>query len=123
MSPVDNVATARPAWSVNISDALYNRLKWATQYLLPAVAVFYVSISEIWDLGHGAQVLGTIAAVEALMGVVLGLSSRAYNHDEQRFDGAVIETGDPNSPHSLEFAAPLSELTKKDEITLKVQRP
>lgn len=62
-----------------MSDRTYNILKWAAQYLLPAVGTLYFALAGIWGLPYGEQVVGTVTAVDTFLGVVLGISTAKYN--------------------------------------------
>lgn len=59
----------------------YDILKWIAQFLLPAIGTLYFALANIWNLPHGEQVVGTITAVDAFLGVLLGISSNAYYKD------------------------------------------
>lgn len=62
-----------------ISNKTYDILKWIAQYLLPALGTLYFALSGIWGLPYGEQVVGTITAVDTFLGVILGISTAAYN--------------------------------------------
>lgn len=110
---------AKPA----LSNPTYDRIKHAAQYWLPATGTFYFTIAQIWELPYAEQVLGTIAALEILLGVVLGLSKKSYNDSGAAFDGAfVLDTSDPvKDVFRLEFDRDLEELEKKDFVTFKMK--
>ena len=59
----------------------YDILKWIAQFLLPAIGTLYFALANIWNLPYGEQVVGTITAVDAFLGVLLGISSNAYYKD------------------------------------------
>lgn len=61
-----------------MSNKTYDILKWIAQYLLPALGTLYFALARIWNLPYGEQVVGTIAAVDTFLGVVLGISSSRY---------------------------------------------
>ena len=65
-----------------LSDKTYDRIKWAAQYLLPALGTLYFTISEIWGLPYGEQVVGTITAIDTFLGVLLGISSASYREQK-----------------------------------------
>lgn len=67
-----------------LSNEDYDVLKWIATYLLPAVGTLYFALSSIWGLPCGEQVVGTITAVDAFMGAILGISSYNYNKAENR---------------------------------------
>ncbi|MDO4292049.1 MAG: phage holin [Eubacteriales bacterium] len=62
-----------------LNDDIYKILKWIAQYLLPAAGTLYFALAGIWSLPYGEQVLGTISAVDAFLGVILGISTAQYN--------------------------------------------
>lgn len=64
---------------MKLSNKAYDRLKWIAQYLLPAVGTLYFTLSSIWGLPYGEQIVGTVAAVDTFLGVLLGISSVQYN--------------------------------------------
>lgn len=66
---------------MKLSNGTYDILKWVAQYFLPAAGTLYFSISSIWGLPYGEQVVGTITALDTFLGVLLGLSSSAYNKE------------------------------------------
>ena len=61
-----------------MNSRIYDILKWTAQLLLPALATLYFSLSSIWGLPYGEQVVGTITAVDAFLGIILGISSVSY---------------------------------------------
>ena len=63
---------------MKISNKVYDKLKWIAQYLLPAAATLYFALAGIWGFPYGEQIVGTIAALDTFLGVILGLSSANY---------------------------------------------
>lgn len=64
---------------MKLSNATYDYLKWIAMYLLPATGTLYFALSSIWALPYGEQVVGTITALDAFLGVLLGISTAQYN--------------------------------------------
>lgn len=64
-----------------MSDAVYDALKFIAQILLPAVGTFYFALAQIWNLPLAEQIVGTITAVDALLGALLGISTMQYQKD------------------------------------------
>lgn len=62
-----------------MNDKLYNILKWIAQIVLPALGTLYFAISQIWGLPLGEEIVGTITAVDAFLGALLGISTITYN--------------------------------------------
>ena len=67
---------------MKISNKIYDVLKWIAQYLLPALGTLYFALSTIWSFPYGEQVVGTITAIDAFLGAILGLSSATYHKNE-----------------------------------------
>ena len=66
-----------------MSNKLYDILKWIAQIALPAIATLYFALASIWDLPYGEQIVGTITAVDASLGAVLGISTAQYNKGQE----------------------------------------
>jgi len=63
---------------MKMSSKVYDILKYIAQIALPALGAFYFALSQIWGLPYGEQIVGTIAAVDTLLGVLLGISTYNY---------------------------------------------
>ena len=64
---------------MKMKNETYDILKYVAQILLPAIATLYFSVSQIWGLPYGEQIVGTITAIDAFLGVCLGISSNNYH--------------------------------------------
>ena len=64
---------------MTFSNKTYDVLKWIALYLLPALGTLYFALSGTWGLPYGEQVVGTISAIDAFLGVILGISTKNYN--------------------------------------------
>ena len=64
---------------MKLSNETYDILKYIAQILIPAIATLYFSVSQIWGLPYGEQIVGTLTAVDAFLGVCLGISSDKYH--------------------------------------------
>lgn len=62
-----------------MSNKTYDILKWVAMIALPAVATLYLALASIWGLPNGEQVAGTITAIDACLGALLGISTVQYN--------------------------------------------
>lgn len=58
---------------------VYDVLKWITLVALPAIGTLYFALASIWGLPYGEQIVGTITAITAFLGALLGISSIQYN--------------------------------------------
>lgn len=66
---------------MKLSNKVYDALKWITMVGLPACGTLYFALSGIWGFPYAEQVVGTITALVTFLGVLLGISSHAYNKD------------------------------------------
>ena len=62
-----------------MSDKMYDVLKWIALVALPALGTLYFALSKIWGLPYGTEIVGTISAIDAFLGALLGISTNAYN--------------------------------------------
>lgn len=73
---------------MKLSNNTYDILKYIAQIVLPALGTLYFALSQIWGLPYGEQIVGTITAVDAFMGALLGISSNQYYKElEEQDDG------------------------------------
>lgn len=64
---------------IKMSNKVYDVLKWVAQLFLPALGALYFALASIWGFPYGEEIVGTITAVDAFLGVILGISSASYN--------------------------------------------
>ena len=62
-----------------MSDKVYDVLKWIALIALDALGLFYSTISSVWGLPYGDEVLATCAALSLLIGTLIGISNVQYN--------------------------------------------
>lgn len=63
---------------MKLSNKMYDALKWIAQYLLPAAGALYFALAGIWGLPYGEEIVGTVTAVDAFLGIILGISTVQY---------------------------------------------
>jgi hypothetical protein len=68
---------------MKLSNDTYDLLKWIAQILLPALGTLYFALANIWGLPYGEQIVGTITAIDAFLGVLLGISNSMYLSDNE----------------------------------------
>ncbi len=69
-----------------LKNSVYDKLKYIAQYVLPALGTLYFALSTIWQLPYGEQIVGTITAIDAFLGAILGISTYAYKQEEKAID-------------------------------------
>lgn len=61
-----------------MNNKAYDVLKWIALIVLPAIAVFYETLANIWGLPFAEQIPDTIMAADLFLGVLLGVSNATY---------------------------------------------
>lgn len=62
-----------------MSNKMYDVLKWIAMVCLPAVGTLYFALAGIWGFPYGEEIVGTITAVDAFLGALLGIASAQYH--------------------------------------------
>ena len=68
---------------MKMSNKLYDVLKYIAQIVLPALGTLYFALAKIWAFPYGAEIVGTITAVDAFLGALLKISTDQYNQEQQ----------------------------------------
>ena len=102
---------------------LYDRLKYIALVILPALSALYFGLGEIWGLPKVTEVIGTIAVIDTVLGVLLRSSNQNYKKSDSRFDGTINKIeGEESTLYSLNLDGdPEKVLSEKDEILFKVR--
>lgn len=105
-----------------LKDSTYDVLSGLVKYVLPGLGTLYFAIATIWGLPYGDQVLGTIVALEAFLGVVLGISKKAYNAEEPTYDGDVLVdvVDDEGSFLTVALERPVDEIRELESVKFRV---
>jgi len=108
-----------------MNNKLYNHMKLLAQIILPALGTLYFTIAGIWGLPNAEEVVGSIVALDAFLGVLLSLSTAAYNDSDDKFDGTleVEKNGDGEKLFTLHLGDDPEALENKKEIVFKVNPP
>lgn len=64
-----------------LSNKAYDILKFIAQIVLPALGTLYFALASIWGFPYGEEIVGTITAVDAFLGALLGISTAQYNKE------------------------------------------
>lgn len=78
---------------MKMSNKTYDVLKYIAQIALPAIGTLYFALANIWALPYAEEIVGTITAVDAFLGAILGISTAAYNKhlDEMQIPQEIID--------------------------------
>ena len=105
------------------SQKTYEILKWICLIVLPSVCTLIFTLGEIWGWDNALLVVGSIGALNTLLGACLGFSTVSYNSDPAKFDGTI----DPfyanlqTSHEALNITADETSLAGKNELLLKIE--
>lgn len=126
----DNETTENSPKPPFMSDRVYDSLKWIAMIFLPALATLYLALGGYWEsLPLPQQVAGSIMAIDAFLGLILGLSSRKYKateavREEEKTIGTVYVArhGDGTPDPHLEFKdeEAMRNLGNTDKVILNV---
>ena len=61
-----------------MNNKTYDVLKYIAQVVLPALGTLYFALASIWGLPFSEEIVGTITAIDAFLGVLLKISSDNY---------------------------------------------
>jgi imidazoleglycerol phosphate synthase glutamine amidotransferase subunit HisH len=74
---------------MNLSNREYDTWKWFAQIFLPSLGTLYFAVAKIWGLPYAQEIVGTITAIDAFLGVCLGISSDNYYKSKK--DGSSLD--------------------------------
>ena len=66
---------------MKFENRVYDVLKWICLIFLPAVAVLYSAVDGGFGWGYTATVTTIISAIEAFIGSMIGISTKAYRKE------------------------------------------
>lgn len=105
-----------------LNGKVYDYTKFLAQVFLPALGTLYFALAGIWGLPSAQEVMGTILAVDAFLGVLLGLSQLQYSKSDAKYDGVmeIIPREDGSKTFSLGLNDDPHALIGKESVTFKV---
>lgn len=73
---------------MKMKNTTYDILNFLAAIIIPGLGVLYFTLSEIWGLPFGEEILATSTAVDTLLGAILKYLSAKY-HKENAIDEGV----------------------------------
>ena len=113
-----------PRLNTVFSNDVYDKLKWVSLVLLPALGALYFGMSQLIGLPYGVEVVGTIALLDTFLGSILGYSSKQYQNETRgELVGFLdVELTDEGKKVQLEFPGDPNDIDQHDKVTFKVRR-
>lgn len=109
-----------------MSNSTYDKLKKSATLVLPAIGTLYFALAQIWNFPNGEQVVGTVAAINVFVGVVLGVSERNYRRSDAGYSGVINVTQEPTAEGGVKKVFDIvlnddpEDLDKKDEVLFMI---
>jgi Putative phage holin Dp-1 len=100
---------------MTLSNKVYDILKQIAQVVLPAVGTLYFALAAIWTFPDGKQVVGSITAFDAFLGVILSVLASSY---KPAADGKLLV--DDNSIKKLQMDLEAHEIIARKALVLNV---
>ena len=67
-----------------MSNETYDILKKIAQVWLPAIGTLYFALARIWNLPFAEEIVGSLTALDAFLGAILGISTAIYNKGAEK---------------------------------------
>jgi hypothetical protein len=100
---------------------VYDFLKFTALIAIPCTAMLYFLLSILWDFPSPFKTLGIFVCVNAILGVLLSISSVSYNSSEGKYDGDLNVTSiGSRKAFTVELNEIPEVLATKSEVTFKV---
>lgn len=108
--------------NVQLSNGLYDQVKRSATVLLPGFSALYFALAQIWGLPAAEQVVGTVAAVNVFLGLLMSLSTKAYNSNGLNLDGDLhVITEDDGKAYTGVALNDIPEVVRDQKtVTLRV---
>lgn len=68
---------------IQLNNSMYDVMKWIVTLVLPALGTLYFTLSQIWGLPYGEEVVGTLTAISLFLGTILKISSSNYSSENE----------------------------------------
>ena len=111
--------------SLILTGKVYDFVKTLVLMIIPAISTLYFALAAIWGFPNAEKVSGTLAALAAFLGVIVGLSKRAFDKSDLKFDGdVVIDVNESGAlRYTLELNGDPADIVDKKEVSFKVLPP
>jgi hypothetical protein len=103
----------------------YDTIKAFAQTILPGVGTLYFALAAIWGLPDAEQVIGTITAVDAFLGVFLTVAKSQYLKTDSPYGGSINVSTPIDGPktYSLVINGDPAKIDEQKQVLFKVNTP
>mgnify|MGYP000846789538 CR=1 FL=1 len=104
---------------------LYDFIKKLVQVIIPGFSAMYFAFANIWGLPGAEQVVGSLAAINLFLGLLIGVSSRQYKALNLPYDGSIVVTPkqDGGTLFTLELNSDPNDLPLKKSVVFDIVVP
>lgn len=82
-----------------------------------------MGLAQIWNLSNGEKVAGTVLALDTFLGVLLKLSSNAYDKSDAKYDGQInVGEDDTSKTFTLVYHGDPDKLDEQDQAIFKINK-
>lgn len=104
-----------------LGNKAYDFLKFLALILLPALGTLYFALAAIWNLPEAEEVVGTITAVDAFLGVLVRFSASSYDKSDMKYGGVInVTENDDTKTYSLVVNGSPDDIDKQKQVLFKV---
>jgi len=86
------------------TNRIYDTVKIIALIVLPAFGTLYFALAQFWGWPYGEEVVGSIVAFDAFLGVVVQTSRSRYYKKGKNFDGDINVIPDEDGSNRIQFA-------------------
>lgn len=106
-----------------LNEKTYNILKWVAIIFIPALCTALFAIGQIWDVENIGKIVGTLVALNTLLGVSIGVSTATYNASDAKYDGVIdpMTANAQTSENALRLRGDEYDVANQKSVLLKVQ--
>jgi hypothetical protein len=101
---------------------MYDVLKQVAQIWLPGLGTLYFTLANLWHLPNPDEVVGTIVAIDAFLGLGLHINTQAYNQSDRKYDGSLNLEEGPEGSQLRMNQVDINGLFTKDSVTFKINK-
>ena len=124
----DNYSPEHKAGGSFLSDSTYDVAKFMAVIVLPAFGTLYFALASIWGLPKAEEVVGTVVAIDAFLGMVLQISNRQYQNSDEKYDGKIVVRDSEPDEDGIVYTSDANltidanAIVNKNELIVKVDR-
>lgn len=96
-----------------INNKTYDILKYIALIALPAIEAFWLTIGNVWGFPLVTEIGATIAAVDVLLGSLLGISTKNYNKKIEQLESMTVP--EPEGSYAEKY------LTEEEKAAIRAE--